>query len=386
MKPTAELFELSRVIANHLAGETTIEERRVLDAWLAESPRHAALLARLGDEQVTREKLLVHERVDVEQALARFLVEKRARARRRRVTRLARRAGILLLPALAVAWWMLGREEPPRDTGDEPLLPRLESSITLTTATGERVELPATLPAEQQIGNHLLLRQDSGMTRVIPVARAADDAYRVITVPRGGEFRILLDDGTRVWINAGTTFSFPLEFTGTTRRVTLDGEAYFEVARDAGREFLVETPGAVVTARGTAFNLSTDAARERTVATLVEGAVDFLVRETGEEIAMLPGEQVVLRGEGWEKRAVNASLYTSWRDGWLSFSSERLEEMLAVVSRWYNVEIVFVNEQAKDMLYTGQVRKYEDFREVLDIISLTRSARFSVDDRVISVY
>ena len=80
------------------------------------------------------------------------------------------------------------------------------------------------------------------------------------------------------------------------------------------------------------------------------------------------------------------SLYTSWREGWLNFSSERLEEMLEVIARWYNVEVLFVNEAAKDMLYTGQVRKYEDFREVLNIISLTRSARFSVDNLTIIVH
>jgi ferric-dicitrate binding protein FerR (iron transport regulator) len=262
-------------------------------------------------------------------------------------------------------------------------------NITLTTASGEPVALPVSLPPEQRVGTDLLLVQDSGMARLLPVARGGaggEEPYRVVTVPRGGEFKIMLEDGTKVWVNAETRFSFPPEFTGERRVVRLEGEAYFEVARDPAREFLVETPRATVAVYGTSFNLSTDTRRERTVATLVSGAIGFRVHATGEEIPARPGEQVILSGETWSTREVNTRYYTSWREGWLSFSSERLEDMLDVVARWYNVEVVFINEQAREMLYTGQVMKYEDFREVLDIISLTRSVHFSVDDRTIIVH
>ncbi|MDR0543895.1 MAG: FecR domain-containing protein [Odoribacteraceae bacterium] len=376
------LFDLSLIIARHLAGEMTDEEREQLNAWLAESAHHRELLERVRDERLTREKLLAYERADVEEALARFLAEKRKRSMRRRLTRYA---GVAALPVIAAAWWLSSRPVAEAPAVDEPLLPRLASSITLTAPGGKYIELPAALPPEQRIGADLVLKQEAGMARIVPVTGDREE-YRTISVPRGGEFRIMLGDGTKVWVNAETKFSFPLEFAGGERRVMLEGEAYFEVARDSGRAFAVETPLATVTVRGTSFNLSSDARRARTVATLVEGAVDFTVRETGEQVPMRAGEQVVLTGEGWDKREVEPSLYTSWREGWLNFSSERLEEMLEVIARWYNAEVLFVNEAAKDMLYTGQVRKYEDFREVLNIISLTRSARFSVDNRTIIVH
>ncbi|MDR2413442.1 MAG: FecR family protein [Odoribacteraceae bacterium] len=387
MKIEMQIFELSRVIARHLAGEITDDERQYLDSWLAASSRHRELLERVRDEQLAREKLLVYERVDVEEALSRFLVEKHARSRRARFARFTRYAGsVALVVALAAIWLGRDREVAPVVDDDGPLLPLLASRVTLTTASGELLELPTTLSPEQQIGAGHLLKQDSGLTRILPVTRDESASYRVITVPRGGEFKILLGDGTKVWINAETKFFFPLEFTGDERRVKLEGEAYFEVAGDPSRAFIVETPRASVTVRGTSFNLSSGDWHGRTVATLVSGSVAFRVKESGEEIPMRPGEQVALSGDRWDKREVIPSFYTSWREGWLSFSSARLEEMLDAVSRWYNVEIIFVREQSKEILYTGQVRKYEDFREVLNIISLTRSVRFSVDKRTIYVY
>ncbi|MDR2131192.1 MAG: DUF4974 domain-containing protein [Odoribacteraceae bacterium] len=393
MKASERKFELSRLITRHLAGELSDEERQCLEAWLAESKRHREFFDHVRSERVLWEKLQAYEQIDVEQALAGFLAEKRKRERIKRypLFRFARYAGIVLLPLLAVGWWLFGRVGglPSPAEQDGALLPRQLSHITLSTLSGESIDLPSSLPSEQHIEPDLVLKQDSGLVRLLPVVRDGvprEESYRTVSVPSGGEFKIMLEDGTKVWLNAETKFSFPLEFIGERRRVVLEGEAYFEVAPDAGRSFVVETSCATVTVYGTSFNLSTDARRARTVATLVSGSVGFRVHATEEEIAMSPGEQVVLTGAGWNKREVIPSFYTSWREGWLNFFSERLEDMLAVIARWYNVEVIFVNEEAKEVLYTGQVRRYEDFREVLDIISLTRSVRFSIDGRTIIVH
>ena len=340
-------FELSRLIARHLAGEMTSKERQHLDAWLDASERHRALFARVQDERFARERLEACEQADVERAIARFLASKHGieeRRKRRRAWRVTHVAGIAVLAV--VGWWALERTGQPFPAEEKPsLLPSPATSITLTTTRGESVKLPSTLLPEQRVGTDLVLKQDSsGLVRLLPTGNdEGGDRYRTVSVPRGGEFRIVLDDGTRVWVNAETQFSFPLEFTGRERRVMLEGEAYFEVAKDEARVFIVETPLVEVRARGTEFNLSTGERRGRTVATLEEGEIDFRVLATREEIAMRAGEQVVLTDEGWKKREVVASFYASWREGRLSFFSELLEDMLEVIARWYNVEVIFVN-------------------------------------------
>ncbi|MDR1414581.1 MAG: DUF4974 domain-containing protein [Odoribacteraceae bacterium] len=421
-----EIFELSEIIVRYLAGELTDCDRLRLEAWLEESPAHRELFLRVQDDQALREKRLDYRRVDVAGALEKFLREKKRRERieqqeerieqqkgiqqekrieqekiarrgeRRRETsilrpglrRWGRVAGVLVLAV--GAWWLLGERGNVPAEEEKETKQEMAAGVTLSTGAGEAIELTSAPGEERRIAPDLLFRQDSGVARLMLAGEntknGEEEIFRTVSVPRGGEFKIMLEDGTMVWVNAETRLSFPLAFTGEHRLVRLEGEAYFEVARAGGKEFHVETPGATVVARGTSFNVSTHAPRALTVATLVTGSVGFQVRVSGEEVPMSPGEQVVLDGDGWSKRVVNPLYFTSWREGWLSFESARLEDVLEVVARWYNVDVLFANDEARGLSYTGQVRRYDRFEEVLEVISLTRSARFSVDERTIIVH
>lgn len=167
----------------------------------------------------------------------------------------------------------------------------------------------------------------------------------------------------------------------------LEGEAYFEVARDTSRPFVVETVQAKVSVLGTSFDVCAYAEEGKTWTTLEEGVVEVESMDKGEKVRMVPGEQVCLTGgKGMEKYKVETALFTAWRSGRLVFKDMRLEDLMRNLARWYDVKVEFYREEAKDIVFTGDVKKYEDLNEVLEIIELTSDVHFTIEGQSIIVH
>lgn len=178
-----------------------------------------------------------------------------------------------------------------------------------------------------------------------------------------------------------------IEISGGIRKVLLEGEAYFEVAHDTTRPFVVETEQAKVKVLGTSFDVSAYEEEGKTWTTLEEGMVEIESLDRGEKIRMVPGEQICLiEGKGMEKYKVETALFTSWRSGRLVFKDMRLEELMRNMARWYDVKVEFYREEAKDIVFTGDVKKYEDLNEVLEIIELTSDVHFTIEEQRIIVH
>ena len=213
------------------------------------------------------------------------------------------------------------------------------------------------------------------------------DAFHMLEVPGGGEYFMTLEDGTKVWLNAATRLKYPVVFASGIRKVILEGEAYFEVARDISRPFVVETVQAKVSVLGTSFDVCAYAEEGKTWTTLEEGVVEVESMDKGEKVRMVPGEQVCLTGgKGMEKYKVETALFTAWRSGRLVFKDMRLEDLMRNLARWYDVKVEFYREEAKDIVFTGDVKKYEDLNEVLEIIELTSDVHFTIEGQSIIVH
>ena len=211
--------------------------------------------------------------------------------------------------------------------------------------------------------------------------------FNTLIVPKGGEYSLELPDGTVVWVNSESSLRFPEKFTSNRREVFLEGEAYFEVARDISRPFVVETVQAKVSVLGTSFDVCAYAEEGKTWTTLEEGVVEVESMDKGEKVRMVPGEQVCLTGgKGMEKYKVETALFTAWRSGRLVFKDMRLEDLMRNLARWYDVKVEFYREEAKDIVFTGDVKKYEDLNEVLEIIELTSDVHFTIEGQSIIVH
>ncbi len=173
--------------------------------------------------------------------------------------------------------------------------------------------------------------------------------YHTIRVPRGGEYNLQLADNTKVYLNAGSSLRYPIRFTGDKREVVLIGEGYFEVTRDTARPFIVKAGNIDVHVLGTAFNVNAYPDEEVIATTLVEGKVQ--VDCGAEQRFMQPGTRLVYeRNNGSIKIApVDIEVYTSWKDGYYYFKRETLENIMDVLSRWYDLDIFYQYSDLKNL-------------------------------------
>lgn len=196
-----------------------------------------------------------------------------------------------------------------------------------------------------------------------------------VYVPRGGEYSLVLADGTKVWLNARSTLRFSYPFD-SLRTVYLDGEAYFEVAHNAAKPFEVKTEGNTLRVLGTKFNVRAYKEQPYQV-TLLEGKVQI---SNGIDTEILvPNNQLNQPSEEktYEVLPVNAKLYSAWTKGVFEFNNASLKDIMCQLERWYNVEVDYATEDLKDICFTGSILKNESLGYALEMIQKVSDVRFS---------
>ncbi len=197
-----------------------------------------------------------------------------------------------------------------------------------------------------------------------------------IHIPRGGEYNLVLSDGTRIWLNSESELTFPAKFKRNQRRISLKGEAYLEVAKNEKHPFIIEVEDTQIEVLGTSFNVK---AYDNIETTLVEGKVRIRTDSLTEAI-LNPGDQGVVTKESDEimVKQVDTRLYTSWVKGLFIFRSMTLEEIMRTFGRWYNVTVTFENDELKQRRFTGNLQRNEEINPHLDVISLTTDVEFEI--------
>lgn len=200
--------------------------------------------------------------------------------------------------------------------------------------------------------------------------------YSEITVPCGQMSQLTLSDGTKIWLNSGTTLRYPERFAENSRSVFIDGEAFFKVAKMANKPFTVNTAEMKVEVLGTSFNLSAYKEDEATAVTLVEGKV-ALQNNAGKTIANLsPGQMATKNKTKLEIHNVKTAFYIAWKEGEIFFEDERLDEIAVKLERWFNVEIIFANEHLKSQKFTGTILRNKPVDQIMQVLELLSPIRF----------
>jgi len=201
-----------------------------------------------------------------------------------------------------------------------------------------------------------------------------DEGINTITVPKGGKFKLLLADGTSVMLNASSSLSFPINFSGKERRVKLMGEGYFEVTKKVTKAeklpFIVETDKQIVTVLGTTFNINAYQDEETVKTTLIEGSVKVSPTDRNTSIILKPGQQSILNNKNLTFKQVDASQSIAWKQGDFAFDDMPLEEIMRQISRWYDVEVSY-EENIGKIKFGGSISRSKDIQEVLDVLKLT---------------
>ena len=208
--------------------------------------------------------------------------------------------------------------------------------------------------------------------------------FNTLIVPKGGEYSLELPDGTVVWVNSESSLRFPEKFTSNRREVFLEGEAYFEVKKDANRLFYVHTEAGKVRVLGTAFNVCAYSNDRFWQTTLVEGSV--MINQEEKEVLLKPNEQyqIDVRTGKAGLREVLPELYTSWRDGKFYFKAYTFEELVEKLERWYEFKMFYMNEEIKTRRFSGVVNKYQPLEEMFKFLQMTSDVQFNVKGNVVT--
>lgn len=373
----AEKQELiSCLIGKLVIGTITDDELAVLDAWRKESAENEAVILRLKDPERLAREYRRHRLVDYERPLSdmkRRLAQTESAPAKHRALPLYRMAAavaaiVILMTGgyLTRGYWMGHGSATQQQTIAKAEIHPGSTQAVLTLDDGSQV----TLGADEQ-ANHQAIEE---------ATEGKQQTFQNISTPRGGEFKVTLEDGTEVWLNAASRLRYPETFEGSERRVELEGEAYFKVAKDTEKPFYVVSGGQEVRVYGTEFNIHAYGDEPKIYTTLVSGSISLRPTTMQKsELMLTPGHQAV-----FDKTTASATVHredvdmvVGWRNGVFVFENQNMSQIMRSLSRWYNFDYEFADKHVAAIEFMGSVPRYGSFQEVVGIFDKVGGIRFT---------
>lgn len=344
MDKNGEHLYFAGLLAKCIQRVSSEEEIVRLKKYMDENPQVSEILVDLSEANLLDQDLEELGKIDLEQQWANFEERGATKASPRK------RASTLIIwlsasAAILIATFSLFLNRqleshtsiiPDHQFGYKNDVTPGHAGATLTLADGRVVELGATNQQGMVVDTNMI-HISNGSVEFRNQANANEYKANRIHTPKGGTFQTILADGTKIWLNANSEIEFPTQFSANERRIKLlSGEAFFEVAKNKQKPFIVETQGYAVHVTGTAFNINNY--QDNIVKTLLtEGKVDVIGKQT--RASLFPGQAVVNKGESLQTETADINEALSWRDGFFYFDGKTLPEILGEVSRWYDVSL-----------------------------------------------
>ena len=385
------IFQLARIIAASLKGNANDEEQRTLREWLSVSTRNKKIYDGFKDGKRLEQKIVESRQINWEKDYQQFITKRQRTRKNRRMKTIIRYAAILTLPIVAAGIFLLQKNDRQTIVSISEVIKPGEHKAVLITGGGERITLSdSTLSPIQEQNGMIVNVTNNKVSYILPedsLCTQGSPIFNTLQIPRGGEYFLTLADGTEVWLNAETEIRYPVQFTGDKRVVYLDGEAYFTVAPDKNKPFTVVSTHASVSVLGTQFNFRAYPDERDVQTTLVSGSVIMQSEKYKQQIKLVPGEQGVLEKNSAKlmKQEVNTYLYTAWKDGRFAFRDARLEDLFNILARWYDLSVFYQSPEAKDIRFTGDLNKTDDFKSILKIIEQNERVIFTVNQRTVFI-
>lgn len=275
-------------------------------------------------------------------------------------------AAAVFVLVIAGTWWLTERK-PGEPSQEQRLANHIKPGVTGSTlilSDGRTIVLDTA-------GNGMVAAGFTKGTQALAVS-ASEVAYATVTTPNGHIQRVDLADGTVVWLNAGSSFTFPTSFNGSSREVSMTGEVYFEVAKDASKHFFVQTSTERIEVKGTHFNVN--AYGKNPATTLLEGLVQI------GQTTLTPGNQYI----GGSVKEADTEEVMAWKNGMFRFSGANIQEIMTEVKRWYNVEVEYEGDVSK-LDFNAAIPRNTNVAELLKILELTKSVEFRIENNRIHV-
>ena len=385
MMKKKNIYDDASLIKKSLIKDLSDKEQKELDQLLDDQSLQD-VYKELSDRGYLKKQFMEYEKYSSQKAYREFK-ERRGHSGRIRIVRWVAVVAAMWVLALGVTLWMtFGKKEnvAPLPVASK-IIPAGEKKATLTLADGTEVhveEITARVLQEKGMnieyrnGEIVYHKSEEETTEVV---------YNKLEVPRGGECMIKLDDGTKVWVNAETKLKYPVTFVGDRREVVLEGEAFFDVAKNE-KPFIVKTSFGDVRVLGTAFGISAYASEPESYTTLVRGKVS-VEREGIKPVVILPGEQVVTSKDGkMIKQQVDVEEFVGWKDGIYVFKEKSLGEIMKTLERWYNISVDFQEKSLVDLPFTGNLKRYDDINVFFDALTRTGDMKYRVEGNQVILF
>ncbi|MCD0490082.1 FecR family protein [Pedobacter sp. MC2016-14] len=274
-------------------------------------------------------------------------------------------------------------------------LPAGRNGATLTLANGRKISLTDALNGQlaEESGASINKTVDGqivySLQKGSSAGRNKSTSYNTLSTANGQQYQIVLPDQSKVWLNASSSIKFPATFTSLKDRIVeLKGEAYFEVFKDHAHPFIVKTNTQEVQVLGTHFNINSYVDEGVTKTSLLEGSVQItsiLWNKTLQRQVLKPGQQAILSGSSLKVSDAEVEHAIDWKNNEFIFNNEPLEIIMRKVARWYDVKVVYEDEQLRNEVFGGTISRFKNVSRVLRMLEMTGSVHFKIEGRRIIV-
>jgi transmembrane sensor len=395
MENNIDPFRNADLVLKYLRGELNASEEEAFENWLNQNKANRAFLQAVQNEEKLKEELDFYAAIDTQKNWQELVgkIQPEPKVIKLWPNRtLFKYAAVFLLMALSFLVVYLNSNKQPEiafntpTTSDQPEIKPGKNQAKLTLADGTELILDESENGLLRANNHVKITKQNG--RVVyqfmgkPAAGTALE-YHTISTPRGGQYQLVLPDGTMVWLNAASTLRFPVAFNNGERKVTLTGEGYLEVAKNKELPFRVVANNTTVEVLGTHFNVKAYAEENATKTTLLEGSVK--VNKANEGVVLKPGFQAIA-GEADKIKTAVADLdqVMAWKEGYFQFNNEDFNSIATQLERWYDVEFIY-SPNMSSWEFAGAIPRNTNLNQVLQMLELSGSIKFKQAGRRIMV-
>ncbi len=396
--------EILNAIINSFNKTSSMEEEKLLNDWLVQSKDHKKSFRKILKILVLAKDTSLAPKIDKQKAWA--IIDQQTSSVKVRKLRLGlwKYAAAILLPLMlgTTVYYFIDQNNKQIASEKRARLEAIQpgsSKATLVLADGSRITLDSIQNgtiAQQE--NTAILKIEEGKleynTQITSLNEEENSQQpNILVIPRGGEYQLTLSDGTKVWLNSNTKFEFPANFSGTKRQVKLKGEAYFEVAKNESKPFIVNiNDKAQVKVLGTQFNINAYEDENSIKTTLVEGSVQInpspfdSLLSSFRPLVLTPGEQARIDNKGnLMVKNVDTERCILWKDGIFNFENASLSELTRQLRRWYKIDFAFEDEALKSINFNGAVKKDKPLAAILDVLKETNHIDYKLTDNNVIV-
>jgi len=379
-------------VGRYLTNTASPDEEKEVESWANQSIKNRLLLDSISTDEEIANHVSNYNQINITKAWKQFN-QKRNNTKKILFRTLLRYAAVITALFVIAAVLKLSLYHPSEKVQQTlvSIKPGGNKAI-LTLADGSKIVLDNAQNGKlAQQGNSNIIKLNNGKLIYSPNSLSTSpnipiSAFNTISTPTGGEYQLVLADGTKVWLNATSSITFPTVFNGKERKVAITGEVYFEVSHNTKMAFIVKKDNTEIRVLGTHFNINAYDDEATIKTTLLEGRVQVISLITHNSSTIQPGQQSSVDSQGKiNVTDVNVDEAVAWKNGYFLFVNQNLNTIMHSMARWYGINVIYDDKEVQQMKFVVDIRKYENFDKVKEILELTEKLRFTVEGNTVHI-